>query len=148
MFKIKSVCKGGGYMYARTEPLHPKANTKGLYPLHRVLAENNLGRLLLPGEIVHHVDHNKSNNDPSNLKVVLNPEHSRHHQEQEVCTQLCAVCKVPFQIKEHVLRLRVGRNKTQKVTCSRSCGASLGHLRVTQTNEDLCGAGRDARSGS
>ena len=114
-------------MYARTEPLHPKANAKGLYPLHRVLAENTLGRLLLPGEIVHHVDHNKLNNDPSNLRVVLNHEHSRYHQEIEALTRLCVVCEVPFQIKGYVLRHRLGRNKSQKVTCSRSCGASLGH---------------------
>ena len=114
-------------MYARTEPLHPKANTKGLYPLHRVLAENKLGRLLSDGEIVHHIDHDKSNNDPSNLEVVLNSEHSRYHQEQEQKTSLCSICGNSFQIKEHVLRFRLGANKSKETTCSRSCGAVLGH---------------------
>lgn len=32
MFQILSTCKGGGYLYARTLPLHPRANAKGLYP--------------------------------------------------------------------------------------------------------------------
>ena len=37
---------------------------------HRVVAEKMLGRPLRKGEIVHHQDHNKHNNDPSNLEVM------------------------------------------------------------------------------
>lgn len=37
---------------------------------HRVIAERKLGRALLPGEIVHHKDENKRNNDPENLEVL------------------------------------------------------------------------------
>ena len=36
---------------------------------HRVVAEEMLGRPLEPGEIVHHIDGNKQNNLPENLKV-------------------------------------------------------------------------------
>lgn len=79
MFKIISICKGGGYRYCRTDPPHPRANAKGLYPLHRVLVENRLGRLLEPGEVVHHGDHNKQNDDPANLELMLNADHSRQH---------------------------------------------------------------------
>lgn len=46
---------------------------------HRVVAERMLGRALQPGEIVHHIDHNKRNNDPSNLQVMTQSEHARLH---------------------------------------------------------------------
>ena len=49
---------------------------------HRVVAEKMLGRKLLPGEVVHHRDGDKRNNDPANL-VVFNSqsEHAKHHAE-------------------------------------------------------------------
>lgn len=46
---------------------------------HRTVAEQLLGRPLQPGEIVHHIDHNKRNNDPSNLQVMTQSEHARLH---------------------------------------------------------------------
>ena len=48
-----------------------KANYTKYYgkPAHRVAAEKKLGRKLLEGETVHHLDFNGMNNDPSNLMV-------------------------------------------------------------------------------
>jgi hypothetical protein len=46
---------------------------------HRVVAEQTIGRPLLPGEIVHHIDGNKHNNDPSNLQVMTQDFHFRAH---------------------------------------------------------------------
>ncbi|MEG4350285.1 HNH endonuclease [Microcoleus sp. LAD1_D3] len=37
--------------------------------LHRVIAEQTIGRKLRPGEVVHHLDHDKTNNSPDNLVV-------------------------------------------------------------------------------
>jgi len=49
---------------------------------HRVIAEEMLGRPLQRNEIVHHIDGNKHNNDPSNLQVMTQSEHVRmHHKE-------------------------------------------------------------------
>lgn len=49
---------------------------------HRVVMEKILGRKLVKGEIVHHIDHNKKNNDPSNLELMTQSEHiSRHLKE-------------------------------------------------------------------
>lgn len=46
---------------------------------HRVVAESMLGRPLRPDEIVHHIDGNKRNNDPSNLQIMTQSEHAKLH---------------------------------------------------------------------
>jgi hypothetical protein len=45
--------------------------------LHRYIVEKLLGRLLLPGEVVHHINGDKLDNRPENLKVMDASEHSR-----------------------------------------------------------------------
>ena len=55
---------------------------KKLYGVHehRILAELKLGRDLLPGEVVHHIDGNPRNNDLSNIEVLSSQaEHARFH---------------------------------------------------------------------
>ena len=47
---------------------------------HRLIAEQKLGRPLRPGEVVHHIDENKRNNDPENLEVLPNQSvHAKLH---------------------------------------------------------------------
>ena len=51
---------------------------------HRVVAELKLGRPLLPGEIVHHIDGDKRNNAPENLAVYdSQAEHARYHAKMQ-----------------------------------------------------------------
>ena len=45
------------------------AETGETYYEHRCVAEEKLGRNLQPGEVVHHADGDKRNNDPSNIMV-------------------------------------------------------------------------------
>lgn len=52
--------------------------------LHRVVAELLLGRELKSGEVVHHIDGNKQNNDPKNLMVFgSQAEHAAWHAKHD-----------------------------------------------------------------
>lgn len=46
---------------------------------HRVVMERHLGRALGEDEVVHHRDGNRSNNDPANLELMTQAEHTRLH---------------------------------------------------------------------
>ena len=49
---------------------------------HRVVAEQILGRPLMPGEVVHHIDGNKRNNSMKNIRVYNSQsEHAKFHAE-------------------------------------------------------------------
>jgi len=63
----------------RNEKTYPKR--KGRHA-HRIVAEEMMERPLRKGEIVHHKDNNKSNNDPSNLMVLTQSEHINLHRKQ------------------------------------------------------------------
>jgi hypothetical protein len=52
--------------------------------IHDVLMENIIGRRLLPGEIVHHLDENKTYNVRSNFLLVSRAEHTRLHRLAEI----------------------------------------------------------------
>jgi hypothetical protein len=61
---------GEGKTYTKTFSKHT----------HRIVAEEKLGRPLKKGEIVHHIDENKRNNDPDNIEIFPSQaEHARHH---------------------------------------------------------------------
>jgi hypothetical protein len=54
------------------------SDPNGYAPEHRIVMHDQLGRPLLPGEVVDHIDGDKRNNDPSNLRVFpSNAEHLR-----------------------------------------------------------------------
>ena len=49
---------------------------------HRVVAEQFLGRPLMPGEVVHHIDGNKRNSSINNIRVYQSQsEHAKFHAE-------------------------------------------------------------------
>jgi hypothetical protein len=50
-------------------PDHPAAVCNGWVYEHRLVMEQKIGRLLKPGELVDHIDRNRSNNHPDNLRL-------------------------------------------------------------------------------
>ena len=65
--------KGEGKAYRKTFGVHT----------HRIVAAKKIGRCLLKGEVVHHIDGNKLNNSPENLQVLSSQaEHINLHRAE------------------------------------------------------------------
>ena len=103
MYKKKirlKINKTIGYQYFY-DVEHPLANKNGHVFYHRHVMSLWLKRWLLPNEVVHHVDENKSNNDINNLKLIGSTgEHSRLHynlgSKQTIEERQCVFCGISF----------------------------------------------------
>ena len=81
--KIGSLHDDGKYLKIKL------ANPSVWKRLHVHIAEQQLGRNLIKGEQVHHIDMDSYNNDPDNLIVVSHSEHSSlHHNYNKLCGEL------------------------------------------------------------
>jgi DNA-binding NtrC family response regulator len=70
--------KDSGYILI-LKPSHPRADKSGYVPEHTLVMEQMLGRLLKPDEVVHHINGNKSNNQPENLRLMTAFQHKQLH---------------------------------------------------------------------
>lgn len=67
------------------QPDHHLADANGEIYEHRLIAESLLGRRLLPGEVVHHVNKIKHDNRPENLQVFSTHGEHRIHESGDRC---------------------------------------------------------------
>lgn len=75
-----------GYVYIYA-PNHPHS-IHGRYVLeHRLVIEKSLGRILEKNEIVHHRNKIRHDNRLSNLQLMTQAEHMRHHTEERKRTK-------------------------------------------------------------
>ena len=70
-----------GYVLIRVGVGHHLADVRGYAYEHRLVAEEKLGRRLLPGEIAHHDDEQKANNAQGNIAPVTRAEHAKLHRK-------------------------------------------------------------------
>lgn len=96
-----------GYVLVKVGTGHHLADVRGYAYEHRLVAEQKLGRRLLPGEIPHHVNGDRQDNRPENLEVVASiAEHGVHH-------------------RRGGKRLRLPGEPNPDVACACGCGATF-----------------------
>lgn len=52
--------------------------------VHRLVMEKHLGRFLLTEEDVHHIDHNRTNNNLLNLEILNHNYHAKQHRQKKI----------------------------------------------------------------
>ena len=93
----KYLDRNTGYWYLR-EPTHPNANKTGYVAEHTVVMCEKLGRPLIKGEMVHHINGDKRDNSPTNLFACDRKKHRFfHHQLESIALDLIKKQKIKFE---------------------------------------------------
>jgi hypothetical protein len=125
-WNIQKTARKSGYLYAVVKE-HPKANEHGYVLLHRVIMENEIGRILNDDEVVHHINFDVQDNRPENLIVLSKSDHNNLHAKlkyprgPEMVELVCRCCGATFTRLARVVKRDQKLHKN--VYCSKTCGA-------------------------
>ena len=120
MWKIEKIVKKGDYNYAVVSG-YPHSIEFGYVLEHRIVVENNLGRLLNPSEVVHHINGDKKDNRIDNLEVMTVSGHAIHHGKESTrkyVELICPQCGKSFVKPKNQTCLQ---KKSEWTSCSNSC---------------------------
>jgi hypothetical protein len=74
---------------------------------HRLVAAQILGRSLARGDVVHHINHDRADNGPENLRIFTRGEHQRHHAASRPRTDVikqCEYCAQSYRVRPSMAR--------------------------------------------
>lgn len=112
------IIREGQYMSVYM-PQHHLASKKGTVYVHRLVAEEKLGRLLKKTEYVHHIDENKSNNAPENILVFkTRKDHVMFHHGCKIRQEGDVWVAIP---KEHNTCKTCGKEITRGANFCKTC---------------------------
>jgi hypothetical protein len=91
--------RGNGYIYIYM-PSHPYAQKHGYIAEHRLVIEQNLGRYLMPWEIVHHINGIRDDNRLENLELISLSNHTLREALCQQCMLRKEIRLLRWQIKD------------------------------------------------
>jgi hypothetical protein len=101
----------GNYVVIHS-PNHPRHDTRNYVYEHILVMEEHLGRFLVDGEVVHHVNRNTKDNKIENLMLFANnSEHKTYHRKEDAFNacgnsdwRKCTFCKQYDDVKNLKVR--------------------------------------------
>lgn len=103
--KYKRGSPGGYVMIKKSD--HPNRNNQDRVPEHRLIVEQDIGRLLGPLEVVHHINLVKDDNRIANLVLLqTRVEHEKTHASLNKCVaELMSSGKLAFSSSTHTYKV-------------------------------------------
>lgn len=124
------------YQYV-ISPDHPLANKSGKVYYHRYIKSLFIGRYVKHDEHVHHIDENKSNNNPENLQLVDPITHTRIHIAERLNLESIDDFKYKIPMKcQHCSKEFTGYRDNESKFCSLEC-ASNSRKKFDPSKEEL-----------